>query len=159
MLQTMRHLAQSWLFKGLMLLLVISFGIWGIGDMFRGNPLQRTVAKAGKVTITVQMLDRVFEQTLTRARGMFGPDFNAQKAKQMGLYDQTLDKLIERADIGQDVERLGIAMDTKQAVDTFAARPQFRDKDGKFNKDLFRQMIAQSGLGENGFIDEARKEM
>ena len=159
MLQTMRHLAQSWVFKGLMMFLIISFGIWGIGDIFRGNPLQRTVAKTGKITITVQMLDRIFEQTLTRARGMFGPDFNAQKAKHMGLYDQTLDKLIERADLEQDVERLGIGMDTKQVVDSFATRPEFRGKDGKFNKDLFRQLIAQSNMSESNFLDAARKEL
>jgi peptidyl-prolyl cis-trans isomerase D len=159
MLQTMRHLAQSWLFKGLMLFLVVSFGIWGIGDIFRGNPLQRTVAKTGKVAISVQTLDRTFNEALTRAHGIFGPDFTAQQAKQMGLFDQTLDQLIERADIDQDVKRLGIDVGSKQALETIAAQPQFRTKDGKFDREAFRELAQQAGANETTFIDNQRKAM
>jgi peptidyl-prolyl cis-trans isomerase D len=159
MLQTMRHLAQSWIFKTLMLFLVISFSIWGIGDIFRGNPLQRTVAKSGKMSITVQVLDHAFEQALARARQMFGPDLTPEQARQMGLLDQTLDNLIEHADIEQDVDKLGIDVSDQTLLDQLAMRPQFRDKDGHFDKKLLRQMVANSGMSERGFLDTARKEM
>src|ERR1700761_5236274 len=99
MMQSMRNLAQSWVFKGLMLILIVSFGIWGIGDIFRGNPLQRSVAKVGKVGISVQDLDREFEQTMVRARQMFGPGLTPAQAKQAGLLDSSLNSLIERAQI------------------------------------------------------------
>ena len=66
MLQTMRNLTQSWVFKGLMLILVISFGIWGIGDIFRGNPMQRIVAKSGKISVTVESLRNNFTQAHTQ---------------------------------------------------------------------------------------------
>ena len=148
MLQTMRHLAQSWVFKGPMMLLVISFGIWGIGDIFRGNPLQRTVAKTGKMAISVQALDHAFQQALSRARQMFGPEFTPQQARQVGLLDQTLDNLIEHADVEQEIEKLGIDVSDRTMVEKMAVLPQFQDKSGKFDKNLLRQMAEQSGLGE-----------
>src|SRR5579862_4328521 len=127
MLQSMRHLAQSWVFKGLMLILIISFGIWGIGDIFRGNPLSRSVAKAGKIAITVQDLNREFEQTLVRARQMFGPDLTAQQAKQIGLLDSSLNALIERAQVDQDIKRLGINVSDKTVIERLSALPQLRN--------------------------------
>ena len=36
MLQTLRKGASSWVAKAFLGLLVISFAVWGIGDMFRG---------------------------------------------------------------------------------------------------------------------------
>src|ERR1700761_4116273 len=133
MLQTMRHLAQSWVFKGLMLFLIISFSIWGIGDIFRGNPLQRTVAKTGKLAISVETLNHAFEQSLVRARQMMGPDFTAAQAKQMGLYDTSLTDLIQRAKMEQEIKKLGIDVSKHKFLDQLAALPQFRNKDGSFN--------------------------
>jgi peptidyl-prolyl cis-trans isomerase D len=159
MLQSMRHLAQSWVFKGLMLILIISFGIWGIGDIFRGNPLSGTVAKAGRVTITVQDLDREFEQTMIRARQMFGPDLTAQQAKQIGLLDTALNALIERAQVDQDIKRLGINVSDRAVLDRLTALPQFRNKDGSLNKDQLRMALAQAHLSERQFLNQERMDL
>ncbi len=159
MLQSMRHLAQSWLFKGLMLILIVSFGIWGIGDIFRGNPLHNTAAKAGSVTITVQDLNREFEQSLIRARQMFGPDLTAQQAKQIGLLDTALNALIERAQVDQDIKRLGIAVNDKTVLEELAQMPQFRNKDGSLNKDMLRQALERAHVGEGEFLKQERQDM
>ena len=62
MLTSMRKLSKTWVFKGLMGLLVVSFGIWGIGDMFKGNQAQREVARVGGEKITVQALQLEFQK-------------------------------------------------------------------------------------------------
>ena len=159
MLQSMRHLAQNWVFKGLMLFLVVSFCLWGIGDIFHGNPLQRSVAKAGKLSISVESLDHAFQGSLVRARQMIGPELTAQQAKQMGIYDQTLNELVERAEVEQEIAKLGINVSDKEFLGRIAAMPQFRNKDGTFNKTLFRQVVQQADMSEGSFIDKARKEM
>lgn len=159
MLQTMRQLAQSWIFKALMLFLCVSFAIWGIGDIFRGNPLRRTVAKAGNITITVQGLDHEFEQQLMRARQMLGPELTPQQAKQLGILDNALNAMIQRAEVDQAIKKLGIEIGDQTVIDWIASQPQLRDKDGKLDKNLLRRVIEQSGLSEQGFIDAARKDM
>ncbi len=159
MLQTMRHWAQHWFLKGLMLFLVISFAIWGIGDIFRGNPLQRTVAKSGSVSLSVQALDKQFEDELAHARQMLGPDLTAQQARQIGILDNTLQNMIARAGLDQMIAKQGIDVPDSAVLDMLAAQPQLRDKDGKFNSDLFHRLLDQTHLSEHAFLIQTRQDL
>ncbi len=157
MLQILRDASKSWAAKTLMILLIVSFGIWGIGDMFRGNPLQRTVAKVGKMTISVQALEIEFEKALPEARSVFGPDLSAPKARMLGVMDRTLALMIENASFDQEVKRLGINVGDEVILDRIAAQPELRDKDGKFNTQLWKQALAKGGFSERSFIDSERR--
>jgi peptidyl-prolyl cis-trans isomerase D len=159
MLQSMRHLAQSWVVKGLMLLLMVSFCLWGIGDIFHGNPLRNNVATVGKTEISVQQLNHAFEESLSQARRSVNPEMTAAQAKKLGLLDKTLDGEIKRSLVDQDIKRLGINVDQEAVLKLLADQPQFRTKDGSFNKDLFRQLIAQQGLTERSFLAQGQVDM
>lgn len=159
MLQTMRHWAQSWVFKGLMLMLIVSFGIWGIGDIFHGNTLQRTVAKAGSTTISVQELNHEFEQQIIQARQLLGQSLTSQQARQIGMLEKSLDAIIIRTLVDQQAHNFNIDVNSKILVNEVASLPQFRDKDGKFNLPLFRQLITQQHLSEHDFFERGRQEM
>lgn len=158
MLQSMRHMAKSWIFKSLMLILVVSFGVWGVGDIFRGNPQSRKVAKVGSIAITVQALDQAFKEALVQARQMIGFELSEQQAKQTGLLDNVLEGLINRTLIDQDVERLGIDVNEKVIIQHLAALPQFQ-KDGQFDRDLFRQRLAQIRMTEHDLVTQSKQEM
>ena len=51
MLEAIRKRTGSFLVKGLLGLLVVSFAIWGIGDVFRGGSRGSMVAQVGDVEI------------------------------------------------------------------------------------------------------------
>lgn len=159
MLQSMRNIAHTPVVKGLMLLLAVSFALWGIGDIFRGNPLERSVAKVGKKSITVQQLNREFEQDLALARRQIGPDLSAQQAKQMGLLDKSLQTMIQRSAVDQAVEKLGLDISQKMVLDEFAKQPQFRDQNGKFNTAMFKQLLQHMQMDEHHFLAEGQNEM
>jgi peptidyl-prolyl cis-trans isomerase D len=57
MLNALRKQAGSWVVKALLLILVLSFAIWGVGDIFYGNPQQATVAEVGDAEITANELN------------------------------------------------------------------------------------------------------
>ena len=142
-----------------MVVLIISFGIWGVGDVLRGNPLQRTVATVGAETLAVQDLSRAFNQSLAEARQMLGPELTAQDAKQRGFLDMTLNNLIAKSTVGQEVRQLGLDVSVKTMLNVFASIPQFRDKDGKFNKELMLQRIGSAGRNERDFVNQQRDDM
>ncbi|MDD3182352.1 MAG: peptidyl-prolyl cis-trans isomerase [Alphaproteobacteria bacterium] len=162
MLQSMRNLTKSWIFKSLMFLLVISFSIWGIGDMFRSNPATRVVASVGKVKIQVQELERRFQTEMQEARAAFGPEFSIAQARQAGLLDRTLALMIQESQFDQDAARLGINVPRDLILQTLAQEPKFRTPEGKFNVALLHQLLGRAGLNEEMFFDletrsEARK--
>jgi peptidyl-prolyl cis-trans isomerase D len=152
-------MAHSWVVKGLMLFLIVSFSVWGIGDIFRGNPLQKTVAKVGDEEISVQHLNRLFDEALAKARSGLTPNLTAQQGRQMGLMDKALDNEIKRDLIDLEVARQGIDITPAIVLQTVADQPQFRTKDGQFNKDLFQRLLKQQGMTESGFLAQGQQEM
>ena len=159
MLQSMRQIAHSWVVKGLMLFLIVSFSIWGIGDVFRGNSLRKTVAKVGNSDISVQQLNRLFEETLAQARQKVAPNLTAQQARQMGLLEKALEGEIKRQLIDMEIQRQGINVSPESVLKVLADEPQFRTKDGQFNKPLFRQLLEQQRLSEKAFIARGQQDM
>jgi peptidyl-prolyl cis-trans isomerase D len=158
MLQIMRDLTKSWIFKGLMMLLCISFGIWGIGDIFRGNPQQRAVGKVGSVVITVQALEQAFQMALPEARRIAGPDLTTQQARQLGVLDGTLHTMLEHASFNQEARRLGFDVGDQAILNRVAAMPHLRDKNGRFNTQLWHQALGKAGFTERGFLDNERED-
>lgn len=156
MLQSIRELSKSWLFKGLMSLLVISFGIWGVGDMFKTHPGQREVARVGKEKIPVQMLDLRFRIALPEARQVFGPDLTIEQAKQIGVMDRTLNLMMQESAFDQEANRLGLKLDDAIVFRRIAKMPHFQDKSGSFNVQAWQDLIGRSGLTERLFIDQEK---
>ena len=159
MIQSMREIAHSWVVKALMLFLIISFSVWGIGDIFRGNSLQKTVAKVGNTEISVQELNRLFERSLSEARQKVAPNLTAQQARQMGLLDQSLEREINRRLIDMDVKRRGIDVSQKAVINLLSDEPQFRTKDGSFNKQMFQRLLDQERLSESAFIARGQQDL
>ncbi|MDD3287604.1 MAG: SurA N-terminal domain-containing protein [Alphaproteobacteria bacterium] len=158
MLQIMRDLGKSWTFKTLMGLLIVSFAVWGIGDIFRGNPQQREVAKAGAVSVTVQDIEMEFQKSMLEARRTFGPELTTQQARQMGVMDRALNMLIERVEFDQEIKRLGISVSNQFILGKLASLPNFRDKDGNFNKQLWEMFLRQNGVNEEQFMQNEKRE-
>ncbi|MFA4994888.1 MAG: SurA N-terminal domain-containing protein [Bdellovibrionales bacterium] len=159
MLQSIRELSHSWVVKALMLFLIVSFSIWGIGDMFRGNSLQKTVASVSGNAITVQQLNILFEKALVEARQKYDPNLTAERARQLGLLDQALDREITRQLIDRDIGRQGINVSAEVVLNLLASEPQFRNKDGSFNKQLFRQLLEQQRMSEGVFIAQGQQDL
>ncbi|MDD4616236.1 MAG: peptidyl-prolyl cis-trans isomerase [Alphaproteobacteria bacterium] len=155
----MRQVAHSWVVKGLMLFLIVSFSIWGIGDIFRGNSLRRAVATVGDTEISVQELNILFEKTLAQARQALSPGLTAQQARQLGLLDHALDREINSRLIDMEVARQNISVGPEAVLDLLASEPQFRTKDGSFNKALFRQFLDQQRLSESAFLVQEQQEL
>ncbi|HZD26073.1 MAG TPA: SurA N-terminal domain-containing protein, partial [Alphaproteobacteria bacterium] len=64
MLNALRRNAGSWVVKVLMLLLVVSFAIWGIGDVFFRHGQNPTVATVGDSEIPASELSDAFNRAV-----------------------------------------------------------------------------------------------
>ena len=63
MLDTLRKSVGSWVVKALIALLVVSFAVWGIGDVFTGYR-GASLARVGDTEISNQGYQRVQQQEL-----------------------------------------------------------------------------------------------
>ena len=79
MLDTIRNTAKSWVAGIFVALLVLSFAIWGVGDIFRGGGTQN-VAEIGDEAITVKEFENEFDRLVQRLRVQTNGAFDSAQA-------------------------------------------------------------------------------
>ena len=103
MLRGMRQASQGWLGRtvmGLVMgLLVLSFAIWGIGDIFRGFG-RSSFAKIGDTEIGIEQFRQLYRDRLTLFSNQIGRNITLEQARAAGIDQQivrsTVDPLSRR---------------------------------------------------------------
>lgn len=158
MLQALRSTVGSWIVKILFVLLILSFGVWGIGDIFRGRT-DTTAAQVGDVKISTVELDNAFRQEVNRLRQMLGGQIDAEQAKALGLVNQTLDQLIQRHLLTLAADDAGLRVGDPLVLGQLREEPAFRNDLGKFDPEQFRRVLAANQLTEDGYVQLLRTEI
>jgi peptidyl-prolyl cis-trans isomerase D len=154
MLQILRHKAGSIVVKVLFVLLILSFAVWGIGDIFRNRSQSDTVATVGDVTISLGQLDSQF-RSLAQAQRI-----PLSVAQQLGLPQRVLDNMVSGFLYDQFAADLGYSLSNDAVADAVRVDPRFRDPaTGQFSRDRFLQLLQASGTSEAGFIAYQRGQM
>src|SRR5258707_3614154 len=88
MLRGLRKASSNWLGKAVMAavvgFLIISFAVWGIGDVFRGFG-RSTVAKIGRTEITVEQFRVLYNDRLQQYSRQLGRPIGLEQARTLGL--------------------------------------------------------------------------
>src|SRR5438445_12361227 len=88
MLRGLRKASSNWLGKAVMAavvgFLVISFAIWGIGDIFRGFG-RSTGAKIGRTEITIEQFRSLYSERVQQYSRQFGRPITPEHARATGL--------------------------------------------------------------------------
>ena len=160
MLQAIRSKVGSWIVKILFAFLILSFAVWGIGDIFRGAGPDTVVAEVGEIDITVGDVDRAFDNQLRQLRRTLGPEIDAQAAMSLGLLDQALEQLVDTALVSQAAFDVGIAPSDALLADLVRQQEMFHDPEtGRFSRARFEQALSQNRLTEAGYLQILRGEI
>ena len=108
LLSSLRKGAATWVAKLLFVILIASFGAWGVGDFLRGGK-QAPLAEIGDAQISAQQFSQEFNRELNRLRQAFGGQIDRDMAIQLGLPRQVLSQMVSREVQRQEAARLGIA--------------------------------------------------
>lgn len=156
MLDALRRGAQTPVAKLLFGILCVSFGIWGVADVFRGWG-QGSVAKVGGTEITAEEFRRSYQDELDRISRQTKQRLSAEQGHTFGLDRQVLAQMIAGAAIEAHANQLGLAISDKTLAKGIQSDPNFQT-DGKFNRQGFEGLLQQIGLTEQGFLNLRRKD-
>lgn len=159
MLQAIRSKAGSWIVKILFIVLILSFGVWGIGDMVRQSGVSNTVAEVGPAEITRADLDQEFRRQMERLRPLFGGNLTAEQARQFGLLDQALTSLVQQRLYDLAARDAGIVVPDALIRQRIAEEPAFRDGTGVFSPGIFQAVLRNNNLTEAGFVALMREQI
>jgi len=159
MIEMMRTKAGSWIAKILAGLLILSFAVWGIGDVIRGPVVGEVVAKVGNSEISRTELSSQVRQLLSIMRRQLGGNFDAQQATQLGLIDQTVDQLVNSRLITLETQSLGLGAGEDLIRQTILNDKRFQTAGGQFDRLTFRRFLQNEDLSEAQYVDLLRQEI
>lgn len=156
MLDRMRGAAKSWMAKVLMGLLVLSFGVWGIADVFtfRANSALATV---GDQNITGQDFSEAYRRWLQNYQRQTGQTITPEQARLLGLDRSYLNEMIRNASLDGEASKMKLAVSDSQLADVIRANPAFQDSQGKFDPVRFAEVLKQNGMNEAIFLAGERQ--
>lgn len=138
--------------------LIVSFAIWGIGDIFRATPAS-AVAEVGSTTITVDQVRTAYTNELQRLGRQFRTVISPEQARAFGLDQQVVSNLVTEAVMAEQAKRMGLSVSDELVARSIMDNPTFKGADGQFNRALFDQALRNIGLSEAGFVQEQRSAM
>jgi peptidyl-prolyl cis-trans isomerase D len=159
MLQFIRSKAGSFVVKLLFVLLIGSFGLWGVGDFLRPGPQDTAVITVGSTSIDGSQVQAEFQRNLNRYRQMFGGTLDADQARALGLEDRTIEGLVANALFDQEADRLHVVIGDKQIAASIATIPGLKGPDGTIDRGAFLTGLAQARLTEQQFVALTRDDL
>ena len=159
MLEGLRVASQNWIGRTIMAIvmgvIVVSFAIWGVGDVFRGMTAQR-LARVGSGEITVDAYRNAYQMELRRIQQKLRRAVTNQEARQAGLDQQVLERLVLETALDQKARALGLASSDQTTQQLLAQEKVFQGADGKFDPERFKQIARDAGFSERGFVTEEK---
>lgn len=153
MLDTLRRGAGSWAAKILLGLLVLSFALWGITDVFRGFG-SRTLAEVGGTAVSPEHYQQVFNRELTKLSAQLRQRLTPDMGRRFGLDRQVFAQLV----VDGHTRDLGLGLSNAGLEERLRSSPVFHGGDGKFSPSIYAQTLQANGLSEQGFLAAEREE-
>jgi len=136
--------------------LIISFGIWGIADIFRGFG-QSTLAKVGRTEISTEQFRQIYTDRLQQLGRQFRRPLTSEQARALGIDRQVLQQTVAETTLDEEARRLGLGQSNEETLKTIIDDPNFKGVNGQFDPQRFQGLIRQMGYSEQRFMAEQRR--
>src|ERR1700744_2582631 len=148
MLRGLRKASSNWLGKTIMSIamgaLIVSFGVWGLADIFRGFG-QSTLAKVGHTEISTNEFRQMYTDRLQQIGRQFGRPLTQEQARAFGFDRQVLQQTLAEAALDEKARQLGRGQSDAETMRVIYADPSFKGMNGQFDPARFQAIIRQFG--------------
>ena len=160
MLESIRTATQGFVGKAIMTvvmgLIIVSFVIWGVGDMLRGFT-SSTVASVGSAKISAQEFHYAYQRTLQQYQRRLRQPFTNEQARAIGLDRQVLQRLLSEAAIDEEARKLGLNISQDALRGLVTSNPAFQNKSGAFDPERFVSVLRDNDMNEQTYVSELHK--
>ena len=136
--------------------LIVSFGIWGIADIFRGFG-QSTLAKVGHTEISTNEFRQIYTDRIQEIGRRFGRPLTQEQARALGFDRQVLQQIISEAALDEETRQLGLGQSDAETMRVIYADPNFKGLGGGFDPARFQAIIRQYGFTEGRYLADQRR--
>ncbi len=158
MITWFRALTQTWIAKVLFLLLVLSFGIWGIEDTVRNFWRETAVVRMEGASIEVPEAQTAARRELQRVTRQLGPTFEPEEPLRRAVAMQAVENLISERAQRLEANRIGVSTPDAVVQEYVFSIPNFQSG-GTFNRLILDQWLRQNDMNEAMFLQLVRDDL
>jgi peptidyl-prolyl cis-trans isomerase D len=149
MLRILREHATSWMIRGFLLLIAVTFISWGGYSLIR-EKRPDYAAKVNGVAIQIREYEETFQGVLKRYRDAMGAAFSEKMLAELRIRENVLEELISRVLILQEGERLGLSISDEELRMAIESIPSFQ-VNGQFDKNLYERFLRLNRMNPEHF--------
>lgn len=135
--------------------LIISFAIWGIGDIFRGYG-RNAVAVVGKTEIGLEQVRAAYQNEVQQQTRQQRRPISPELARALGLDQRVLSRLVTEATLDQTAAKMGLAVSDETVRTLLFNDPNLKNAAGQFDPARFNELLRAIGMTEQQFVREQR---
>lgn len=156
MLDAFRKASQTWFIKILFAMLILSFGVWGIGDVIRMRAESTPAIVVGDQQISANQVTDEFRREVEQLAPAFGGKLTRDQARQLGLLQRTISQMVDRSLLDQSAESLKLGLDLDSLRRMIANTPVFQNELHVFDRNVYQRTLVRAGLTEKQFLESER---
>ena len=153
MLESLRKAAGTWVAKLLLVILVVSFAVWGISGSLVNGIVSNAVITAGNTSVTATDFRLAYNRQLNLLSQQFGQQLTREQAQAMGVEDQVLAQLVAGALLDEQAKAMGLGLSKDRLANLTAEDPAFQGPDGKFDRERFLYLLQQIGMRPEDYFN------
>ena len=153
----MREHASSWMLKGILVLVAVSFISWGGYSFFREKKVTYA-AQVDGVTIGSREYYDALQNQIKQYREALGPSFSEKMVEELHLKDKILDDLIDKILILQEAKRLGLSVSDEELRDAIESTPAFQEN-GQFDSRKYQWILRSNHMTPEEFEQGQRENL
>jgi peptidyl-prolyl cis-trans isomerase D len=155
MLRILREHASSWMLKGILVLVAVTFISWGGYSFFREKKVTY-VAKVDDVTVEWREYNEAFQNAVKQYRDALGPSFSEKMIQELGLKGKILDGLIDKILILREAKRLGLSIPDEELREAIESIPAFQFS-GQFDRRNYERFLRINRMTPDEFEQSQRE--
>lgn len=156
MLDAIRTSSQSWWVRGIFILLIATFILWGVGTALL--PSGSTIATINGYAIKQeQFLERLQQEKQSIVKE--NPNITEGMLEEMGIRKQILNNLIIRHLLLTEAENIGLFVSNETLRKKIMTLPLFKNQEGKFDSTTYANILKTNKAGVLRFEEDLRNDI
>ena len=149
MLRILRENASSWMLRGILILVAVTFISWGGYSLIRERR-QTYAAKVNGVAIEMRDFSDTYQNVIKQYRDALGPSFSEKMVEELHLREKVLNDLVSRVLILQEAARLGFDIHDEELRESIESIPSFQ-VNGRFDSRIYERFLRLNRMSGEDF--------